>query len=202
MAKAEYRPAQAARGCRLALAHSAVMPAGPPRARPALRASPPRITAFCPRCSETQPVANAEYRTCQAPSVAFSAAGGRRVLSALARSSHPLRFYIRPRFAKRPPVAALKLRLVSDAAHAPSRVYKTGLMQSGLRWSWARQPQALPGRIRALHASACAPVGQSLRPCISQALRAGLASGLRPVTSSQPPPTPWPRRCAASARRG
>ncbi len=45
------------------------------------------------------------------------------------------------------------------AAHrcAPWRVYKTHNMQSALRWGWAPQPSALPGRIRALRAAVCAP---------------------------------------------
>ena len=57
---------------------------------------------------------------------------------AFTRYGHPLRFYIRPHFVKWSPVATLKLRLVSTTAGAPSRVYKTGLMQSGLRWGGLR----------------------------------------------------------------
>ena len=45
-----------------------------------------------------------------------------------ARCGHPLRFYIRPHFAKCSPVTALKLRLMSPTAGAPSRVHKIGLM--------------------------------------------------------------------------
>ncbi len=45
------------------------------------------------------------------------------------------------------------------AAHrcAPCRVYKTHNMQSALRWGWAPQPSALPGRLRALRAAAWSP---------------------------------------------
>lgn len=39
---------------------------------------------------------------------------------ALARYGHTLRFYIRPHFAKRPPVATLKLRFVPVAAARPT----------------------------------------------------------------------------------
>ena len=74
---------------------------------------------------------------CQAATHRLAAhRAGRLVVASVAhaRYGHPLRFYIRPHFAKWSPAATLKLRLVSATADAPSRVYKTGLMQSGLRW--------------------------------------------------------------------
>lgn len=84
---------------------------------------------------------------------------------------------------------------------APSRVSKTGLMQSGLRWirshSRRRSPVAgtRPTR-RRLHALVVC-----LHRGIAQALRAVcLVSGLWPVVLCVPPPTLWPRRCAALAR--
>ncbi len=63
---------------------------------------------------------------------------------AFARYGHPPRFYIRPHFAKWSPAATLKLRLVSATADAPSRVYKTGLMQSGLRWGRSPRRRRTP----------------------------------------------------------
>ena len=134
-----------------------------------------------------QSVANAEYRDCQAPGVLFSAAGGRRVMSARARYGHPLRFYIRPHFVKRPPVASLKLRLVPAAATRP-----TGSQNR----PYAKWPKL--GRLFCVSAWHC-----------PGATRSVLFSGLRPVTRCQPrPPSrppPWgsqqPGTCAALARR-
>ena len=55
---------------------------------------------------------------------------------------------------------------------APSRVSKTGVMQSGLRWVRAHQPSALPGRWRALRAAARSPLWLRWQQGIGQALRA------------------------------
>ena len=165
--------------------------------RPALCANggAPSTTAFCVRCvvANSLSVATAEYRDCQAPGVLSSAAGGRRVMLALARYGHPLRFYIRPHFAKRPPVASLKLRLVPAAATRP-----TG--------SQNRPYAKWPKLSRFFYVSAWHCPG---------ATRRVLFSGLRPVTRCQPrppaaaaPPSrppPWgsqqPGTGAALARR-
>ena len=51
-----------------------------------------------------------------------------------------------------------KLHLVSPTAGAPSRVYKTGIMQSGLRWGWSHSRRRFP--------VASAPYAPpSARPC-------------------------------------
>ena len=84
--------------------------------------------------------------------------------------------YITPHFAKCSPVATLKLRLVSPTAGAPSRVYKTGVMQNCLCWS-GRQTSALPGRWRALRAAVCRPGGVHRLWLRSSALRIALISG-------------------------
>ena len=55
-----------------------------------------------------------------------------------ARYGHPLRFYIRPHFVKRPPVATLKLRLVPAAATRP-----TGLQNR----PYAKWPSLESGRV-------------------------------------------------------
>ena len=110
-----------------------------------------------------------------------------------ARYGHPLRFYIRPHFAKRPPVATLKLRLVSSAAARP-----TGSQNR----PYAKWPKL--GRFSWVSAWHC-----------SGAARSFPVSGLRPATTYQPrppaaaaPPSrppPWgsqqPGTGAALARR-
>ena len=74
-----------------------------------------------------------------------------------ARYGHPLRFYITPHCPQCPPVAALKLRLVSVTAARPSgegnrRYAKWPSLES------VAQPSALPGR--------CTPYAPpSARPC-------------------------------------
>lgn len=109
--------------------------------------------------------------------------------------------YITPHCPQCPPVAALKLRLVSVTAARPSgegnrRYAKWPSLES------AAKPSALPGRIRALRAAVCAPLWLSWHLGIGQALRAVcLVSGLRPVMWCVPPPTLVLRRCAASALR-
>lgn len=121
---------------------------------------------------------------------------------ARARYGHPLRFYITPHCPQCPPVAALKLRLVSVTALRPSgegnrRYAKWPSLES------VAQPSALPGRWHALRAAVCAPLWLSWHLGIGQALRAVRSvSGLRPVMWCVPPPTLVLRRCAASARRG
>ena len=118
-----------------------------------------------------------------------------------ARYGHPLRFYITPHCPQCPPVAALKLRLVSVTAARPSgegnrRYAKWPSLES------VAQPSALPGRLHALRAAVCAPLWLSWHLGIGQALRAvWLVSGLRPVVWCVPPPTLVLRRCAASALR-
>lgn len=105
-----------------------------------------------------------------------------------ARYGHPLRFYIRPHCPQCPPVAALKLRLVSVTAARPSgegnrRYVKWPSLES------VAQPSALPGRWHALRAAVCASLWLSWRCGISQALRAvWLVSGLRPVILCVPRP--------------
>ena len=105
--------------------------------------------------------------------------------------------YITPHFVKWPPVVTLKLHLVSSTAGAPSRVYKTGVMQNCLRWSGrtavgAPRSHSRPTR-RRLHALVVivAPWHQS------GSARLVLVSGLRPVTTCVPLPT---RRGLAAAR--
>ena len=81
---------------------------------------------------------------------------------------------------------------------APSRVSRTGLMQSGLHWrrSHSRRRSPVAGT-RPTRRRLCALV-VCLRCGIGQALRAVcLLSGLWPVMLCVPPPTLWPRRCAA-----
>ena len=118
-----------------------------------------------------------------------------------ARYGHPLRFYITPHCPQCPPVAALKLRLVSVTAARPSgegnrRYAKCPSLES------VAQPSALPGRLHALRAAVCAPLWLLWHRGIGQALRAvWLVSGLRPVMWCVPPPTLALRRCAASALR-
>ena len=111
---------------------------------------------------------------------------------ALARYGHPLRFYITPHCPQCPPVAALKLRLVSVTAARPSgegnrRYAKWPSLES------VAQPSALPGRWHALRAAVCAPLWLSWRCGIGQALRAVcLVGGLRPVIlSSTLPARKW-----------
>ena len=119
------------------------------------------------------------------------------------RCGHPLRFYIRLHFAKCAPVATLKLRLVSPTAGAPCRVYKTSLMQSGLRWGRSRQSAAPPRSLCALAPSPVRPTGRPAPRHWSVRLRAVVAvSGLPAGHHVLAPPTLVPRRCAASARRG
>ena len=102
----------------------------------------------------------------------------------------PLRqSYITPHFAKCSPVATLKLRLVSPTAGAPSRVYKTGVMQNCLRWS-GRQSSALPGRSRALRAAVCRPSAVLALWPMSGALRIVFVSGFA-VYVVFAPAHPW-----------
>ncbi len=87
------------------------------------------------------------------------------------------------------------------AAHrfAPWRVHKTHNMQSALRWGWAPQPPALPGRLRALRAAAWSPRRGCGPLALVKALRAGhvlLACGR---SSRVVPPTAHP--AAASLLR-
>jgi hypothetical protein len=118
----------------------------------------------------------------------------------LARYGHPLRFYITPHFAKCSPVATLKLRLMSPTAGAPSRVYKTGVMQNCLRWS-GRQSSALPGRWRALRAAVCRPVGVHRLWLRSGALRIVLVSGFA-VYVVFAPAHPWGLLASQHCPRG
>ena len=116
-------------------------------------------------------------------------------VAAFARYGHTLRFYIRPHFAKCSPVAALKLRLVSPTAARPRGFPKQALCKVACAGERARQPSALPGRIRALRPAACAPLGLSWHLGIGQALRAlfwsvacGQSCGVcpRPPTGASP----------------
>jgi len=96
--------------------------------------------------------------------------------------------YITPHFIKWPPVVTLKLHLVPPTAGAPSRVYKTGVMQNCLRWSGrtavgAPRSLARPTRHR-LHALVAIV---ALWPQ-SGATRSVLVSGLRPVITCVPLP--------------
>ena len=75
-----------------------------------------------------------------------------------ARYVQTLRFYIRPHFAKRSPVATLKLRLVSPTASRPHGFPKQVLCKVAFAGERARQPSALPVRIRALRAASHAPL--------------------------------------------
>ena len=105
---------------------------------------------------------------------------GRR--AGIRSAGHPLRFYIRPHFAKWPPVAALKLRLVSSTAARPRGFTKQALCKVSFAGS----------------GGGVAPGHQS------GAARTVGVSGLRPCILCGPPPTPpGPRRCAswAPARR-
>ncbi len=76
------------------------------------------------------------------------------------------------------------------AAHrcAPCRVYKTHNMQSALRWGWAPQPPALPGRIRALRAAAWSPCHGRGPLASVRRYAQGFFSGLRPGATCWPPP--------------
>ena len=101
---------------------------------------------------------------------------GRR--AGIRSAGHPLRFYIRPHFAKWPPVAALKLRLMSPTAARPRGFTKQALCKVSFAGAGGGvAPGHQPGAART--------VG---------------VSGLRPCILCVPPPTPpGPRRCAAWA---
>ena len=101
-------------------------------------------------------------------------------MSARARYGHPLRFYIRPHFVKRPPVAALKLRLVPAAAARP-----TGLQNR----PYAKWPEL--GRFSCVSAWHCPGAARSFP-----------VSGLRPVATYQPRPPQAAAPLAPSAPMG
>lgn len=111
------------------------------------------------------------------------------------RYGHPLRFYIRLHFAKCAPVATLKLRLVSPTAGAPCRVYKTSLMQSGLRWGRSRSASAPPRSLCALAPSPERPMGRPAPGHWSVRLRAvvavsGLSAGHHVLAPAHPCASP------------
>ena len=98
-----------------------------------------------------------------------------------ARYGHPLRFYIRPHFAKCSPVAALKLRLVSPTAARPHGFAKQALCKVAFAWVRAHSHRRFP-----VAGAPCAPPPGALLAAVaaghwSGASRRVLASGLRPV---------------------
>lgn len=100
-----------------------------------------------------------------------------------------LRVYIRPHFAKCSPVATLKLRLMSPTACAPSRVYKKGLMQSGLRWRRSHSRRRFPVAFAPYAPPSARPCGCRGTVALVSCVASIPASGLRPVITSKPPPT-------------
>ncbi len=158
------------------------------------------ITAL-PNSGVVVPVSgNGRVRPLPSPqSVQVSAAGGRRVMSHAPATGTRFAFTYcavlqsgRSRSAKAPLGAAHRC--------APWRVYKTHNMQSALRWGWAPQPSALPGRLRALRADAWSPC-RGCGPLASvSALRAGFFQWPTARHNVCAPPAPQPRRCAAPAR--
>lgn len=107
--------------------------------------------------------------------------------------------YITPYFAKCPPVSR-GAPFVAATASRPAGLQKRRYAKLPTL-ERARQPSALPGRWRALRAAACRPVGVLAPGHQHSAARSILVSGLRPSIGCWPPPTPGPRRCAASAAR-
>ncbi len=160
-----------------------------------------QASPLCPtRCVVVPVGGNGRVRPLPSPrSVQVSAAGGRRVMSHAPATGTRFAFTycavlqsVRSRFAKAPLGAAHRC--------APCRVYKTHNMQSALRWGWAPQPSALPGRLRALRADGWSPRRGGGPLALVRRYAQGFFSGLRPGATCVPPPTPQPRRCAASAR--
>ncbi len=113
---------------------------------------------------------------------------GVRAVVVHARYGHPLRFYITPHCPQCPPVAALKLRLVSVTALRPSgegnRRYA--------KWpSLERSPAACtPQPLRVLRAVACRPCGVLALWHMSGAARMVLVSGFA-VYLVFAPAHPW-----------
>ena len=120
----------------------------------------------------------AEYRHAQAPP---SCRVGCVAVVAHARYGHPLRFYITPHFVKWSPVATLKLRFVSSTASAPSRVHKTGLMQSGLRWVRSHSRRRFPVACAPYAPPAVRPFG--CRGAVASVRRCAHCSGQWPAAS-------------------
>jgi len=117
--------------------------------------------------------------------------------SGFARCGHPLRFYIRPYFVTWPPVGRVAPLVAATAS--PLRVTKTALCKvayagSGRVSRWRSPVAARPTRQR-LSPYGCAGAWASVRRC---AHRSGQWPAARHGVSA--PPTPGPRRCAASAR--
>jgi len=197
------RPGQKAPGCRVALACSAVMPGALPFVQAALRAlgaAHPTSPLFV--SSESVALVSGHggvppWPSCTRLSRAHSRFCGARPLRPHAALLHNAAFC--KVFASRCAKAPL------GVAHrcAPSRVRKTGVMQSGLRLgagaSAVGAPRSLarPTRRRPVALVAAVAAGHW-----SGASRIVLVSGLRPYILCLPPPTLGPRRCAALARRG
>ena len=105
--------------------------------------------------------------------------------------------YITPHFVKWPSVVTLKLHLMSPTAGAPSRVYKTGVMQNCLHWSGRTAVGAPRSRSRPTRRRLHALVVIVTLWLHSGAARLVLVSGLRPVITCEPLPT---RRGLAAIR--
>ena len=168
------------------------MPGAPPKAgRFAPRSAHP-ASPLCIVCSPlVQSVRAARLRPAQAVRVLASAARGRRVMVRHSRSGHALRFYIRPHFGEVAGSRCAKAPLGASHRCAPSRVSKTGLMQSGLRSATgASAVSASRSLVRPPRCRLCALALVRRWGVWSGASRSVLVSGLRPSCGVCPRP-PW-----------
>ena len=142
----------------------------------------------------------AEYRHAQAPPGCRLSVVAPVALARCGTHFVALRVYIGCYFVKWPPVAALKLRLVSSTALRPGGFTKPTLCKVPPLGTVA-QPSALPGRVRALRAAVWLPCG--CRGTWALVRRFAQGFGQWPAASNIvcAPPTLGPRRFAALALR-
>ena len=117
------------------------------------------------------------------------------------RSSHPLRFDIRPHWPQCPPVATRCFAWCRSPLRA-LRVEPTGFMSSGLRWPAGTTAAAAPRSRCALRAVAWVPSLGFVFRVFSKSLRAAFSQWPAAKHHLQPPPTPGSTPLRGAAPRG